>query len=89
MYVWVIRLILLFAILTVVYLALSWYTRWNRGRELRSEFDAGHETPLPRDQYVASGLAQYQRSIRPRLILGVYLLPLALVIVLLIIANLM
>lgn len=89
MYVWVIRLVLLFVILTIVYIALSWYTRWNRGRELRSAFDATNETSVSRDQYVANGLAQYQRSIRRRLILGVYLLPMAIVVALLIIANLM
>lgn len=86
MMVWILRLVILFAILTAVYIALGWYMRWLRRKELEAE----HVAQAPeesRGEYVAKGLRSYDRSLRPKLVLGVYLVPVIFVIVLVLLAS--
>lgn len=87
MYVWVIRFVILFAILTVIYVLLSRYSRWDQRRKLEDEYDSDETQETSREQFVADGLARYDRSLRKRLLFGVYLVPLAVVAALLMIAT--
>ena len=89
MFIWVLRLTLLFAILTVIYVALSRYSRWDRRKSLEAEFDAADVTNTSRDKHIAEGLARYDRSLSKRLLLGVFAAPIAVVAILLIIAYYM
>lgn len=87
MFAWIIRLVILFAVLTVIYVILSIYARRQRSNRLRAEYDADPIPDKPRDRHVAEGMARYDRSWSKRALLLVYLAPLALVGVLLAIAN--
>jgi hypothetical protein len=89
MFVWVLRLILLFAILTAIYVALARYNRWDRRKSLEAEFDSADVTNTSRDEHIADGLARYDRSLSKRLLLGVFAAPIVVIALLLIIANYM
>lgn len=87
MFVIVLRLIVLFAILAGVYIALSIYLRWDRRKQLEEEHAEEGSTALSREDYVARGLARYERSWERRAIWGVFLVPIAVVVLLVLIAN--
>ena len=73
------RLLLIgFAVLTVIYAALSLWSRRVRRRRLGREWDEA-QGPGSRERFVADGLRHYDRSLRRKLILGVYILPLCLI----------
>jgi len=63
-----------FVILTVIYIAVSLYSRSVRRAKLEREWDEeiGHGD---RDDFVREGLEHYDRSLRRKLILGVYIVP--------------
>lgn len=62
------------AVLTVIYVALSlWSRRVRRGKLRRDWHDAGR--PGDEEGYVAAGLKEYDGSVRRKLILGVYIIP--------------
>lgn len=83
----VIRLTVLFAILTVIYVLLTKYFRWNRERELKTRFDSGEVRANDRESYVARGMAKYENSLTKKLLLGVFLLPIGIVVLLIYIAD--
>ncbi|ARC89618.1 hypothetical protein [Rhodovulum sp. MB263] len=63
-----------FVILTVIYVAVSLYSRAVRRGKLGREWD--EEVRIgDRQAYVEEGLRQYDRSLRRKLILGVYVVP--------------
>lgn len=71
----VIRLfILVFVILTVVYVSLSLYSRSVRRDKLEREWDEEIREG-DRDAFVREGLEDYDGSLRRRLILAVYIIP--------------
>ncbi len=78
---WVFWIVILFAVLTVVYLTLSLYNRWAERRRLVADFESRTATegtsPDNLDSYVDQGMNDYERSLRKKLLLGVYLIPLA------------
>ena len=75
----VIRLfIIVFIGLSIVYIALSFYSRAKRRDKLEAEWDEGGIN-MPRDAFVRHGLEEYDGSLRRKLILGVYIVPMALV----------
>lgn len=67
-------LIVGFVVLTVIYVSLSWYSRAAR-REKLEQWWEDEGQPGDRDTYVAEGLRDYDRSLRRKLILGVYVVP--------------
>jgi hypothetical protein len=67
-----------FVVLTVVYVSVSLYSRAMRRRKLRRHWDEKIGTG-DRDAFVRKGLALYDRSLRRRLILGVYIIPMIVV----------
>ena len=89
MYLWVIRLLLVFAVLTAIYLALSAYSRWVRRKSLEAEYDSADTHEDGREEYIARGMAQYERSLSKHLLLGVFLVPIAVVALLVAIATYM
>lgn len=73
-----IRLIVFgFVILSVIYLAVSWYMRSTTREELEERWD--EENPggdrAAREAHVRKGMAEYQAGIRPKLVLLVYIIP--------------
>lgn len=86
---WVFRLIIIFAILTVIYIALSFYYRWDKKRDLNAEYTSNPSRDQKQEQYVAEGISSYDRSLKKKLLLGVYIVPIMIVLGLLFIANFM
>lgn len=71
-------MIVSFVVLSVIYISLSLYSRARARDRLEAEWDAGSQE-LPREAYVRAGLQEYDGSLRRKLILGVYVVPLCLI----------
>ena len=70
-------LVIGFLVLSVVYICLSFYSRAVRKDKLRKEWDEEIQQG-DRDAFVEAGLREYDQSLRRKLILGVYIVPLTL-----------
>lgn len=67
-----------FVVLTIVYFCVSLYSRSVRRERLENwwaEENPGSDDMAARDDYVSRGLAEYDSSLRKRLILLVYVVP--------------
>ena len=64
--------------LTIIYLSLSVYSRSVRRGKLKAQWDEEGMTG-DRDAFIQAGLKEYDGSLRRKLILGVYIVPLVLV----------
>ncbi|SDC63729.1 hypothetical protein [Ruegeria marina] len=83
------RLVLVLLIVqTVVYVALSFYSRAVRRDKLERWWDEKGKTG-DKEAFVERGLRAYDGSFRRKLILGVYFVPWALIAVLIYIVNFM
>lgn len=75
----VIRLfVVAFVVLTVIYISISLYSRAVRREKLEREWDEEIREG-DREAFVKEGLADYDGSLRRRLILAVYIIPVAIV----------
>ena len=72
--------------LTVIYWIISAYSRSVRRETLENDFDAGGHPGL-REDFVAKGMAQYEHGLRKRLILLVYVIPVALIVLIAYVVN--
>ncbi len=81
-------LFILFLVLTIVYVCLSMYSRATRKRKLEDRY---HQDGMPGDKetFIREGLEEYDGSIRRKLILGVYVLPLTGIAILIYVTNFM
>lgn len=75
-----------FVVLSIVYFCLSLYSRAVRKRKLMAEWEA-EQPPMPRDTFVRVGLEEYDNSLRPKLILGVYVVPTVLIGIIIYLTN--
>ncbi|MDA1077173.1 MAG: hypothetical protein O3A63_20870 [Proteobacteria bacterium] len=75
MFLVVMRIAMLMAVLTAIYIALGWYMRWDRRRRLESEHAGGADAALSREDYVTKGLAAYDRSWERKALVGIFILP--------------
>ncbi|MEP3298065.1 MAG: hypothetical protein ABJO27_16585 [Pseudoruegeria sp.] len=74
-------------VLTVVYIIVSLYSRSVRRGKLERRFDEeGHPTES-RDAFITAGLADYEKSLRRKLILLVYIIPVLVVAMLVYLMN--
>lgn len=73
-------------VLTVIYISLSLYSRSVRRGKLEREWDEEIGTG-DREAFVREGLKDYDGSLRRKLILGVYVVPLTLMIVIIYLTN--
>ena len=67
-----------FIALTIVYVSVSLYSRSMRKEKLGRQWDEDIRDG-DRAAYIAAGLKEYDTSLRRRLILGVYIVPVAVV----------
>jgi Ca2+/Na+ antiporter len=82
-----IRLVVVaFVALTVVYVCLSFYSRAVRRSKLRQKWHDGKQL-VARDMFIQRGLERYDGSIRRKLILGVYVVPVVVVAVIIYLTN--
>ena len=80
------RLIVIGAVLlTAVYLSLWFYARAVRRDRLRAEWEAHGQGDA--EAYIRRGLADYEVSLRRRLLVLVYLVPLGLMVTIVAITN--
>ncbi|MFP7672272.1 hypothetical protein ACG74X_02825 [Marivita sp. S0852] len=70
-------LVIAFLVLSVVYISLSLYSRAVRRDKLEKEWDEEIQQG-DKDTFVEAGLREYDGSLRRKLILGVYIVPLTL-----------
>ena len=69
------NLVIIIAVLTVIYWVLSYIGRRRAADKVRGDYSAG-KTELTEDAFMDAGIARYQKSLRRKLIVGVYLIPL-------------
>ena len=79
-------LIIGFVVLTVIYVSLSLYSRRVRRGKLAREWDEEIRTG-DRDAFIEDGLQDYDQSLRRKLILGVYIVPVTLVAIIIYLTN--
>lgn len=79
-------LFIAFVVLSIIYLSLSLYSRARARDRLEEEWDNG-DFDIPREAYVQAGLADYDGSLRRKLILGVYIVPMTLVCLIVYLVN--
>ncbi len=73
--------------LSVIYLCLSIYSRSVRREKLEKAYDADPVAGMTRKQYVEKGVAEYNGSLRPKLLMLVYVIPAVIVAVTVYITN--
>ena len=71
-------------VLSVVYLSLFFYARSHRRSALEAEWDTSKGL---RDEYVAAGLRAYDSGLRKRLVWGVYIVPIAVICLIVYLTN--
>lgn len=71
-------IVMLLVVLTVIYICLSFYSRAVRRGKLKEKWEAGPKL-VNRDTFVQRGLERYDGSIRRKLLLGVYIVPLVVI----------
>lgn len=72
--------------LTLIYWIISAYSRSVRREKLERAFDAGGIGGL-REDFVAAGMAHYEHSLRKRLIVLVYVIPVVLIVAIAYVVN--
>ena len=75
-----------FIFLTVIYVCLSLYSRAVRKSKLREKWHQGPQL-VDRETFVQRGLERYDNSIRKKLILGVYVVPVVVLGVIIYLTN--
>ena len=79
-------IIVCFIVLTVIYLSLSLYSRSVRRTKLRQKWEEDIRRG-DRDAYVRRGLKIYDRSLRRKLLWGVYIVPVVTIAVVIYLVN--
>ena len=75
-----------FLALSVVYICLSLYSRSVRRAKLETWWEE-EGRPGERDAYIEEGLKEYDGSLRRKLILGVYVVPMVLIVLIVYLTN--
>ena len=83
---WLRNIMIIILVLTVIYAVLSFKARRQHKDKLIGAYEASDKTDS-QDVFIKKGLSSYQRSYRPKLILTVYLIPLAVISLLIYLAN--
>jgi hypothetical protein len=76
-----------FIALSIIYLSISVYSRSIRREKLEKTYDADPVEGLSRVDYVNQGIAEYNASIRPKLIGLVFVIPPAIVATIVYVTN--
>jgi hypothetical protein len=74
------------AVLTVIYICLSIYSRFARRGKLAARWDID-KGPGARDDFIDAGMKDYDSSLRKKLILGVYVVPVSIIAVIIYLTN--
>jgi len=74
MIIWVRNIIVIIFILSVIYVLLSTSGRLRQRKRLNSEFKA-KKIEIPKEDFIAKGMTKYDRSMRPKLFLFIFIIP--------------
>ncbi|HKL06543.1 MAG TPA: hypothetical protein VJ929_12090 [Roseovarius sp.] len=77
-----------FLILSVIYVVVSLWSRATRRSKLEQEWEASGR-PGDKETYLTEGMAQYDRSLRRKLILLIYVVPVVAVSAIIYVTNFM
>jgi len=86
MIIWVRNIVLILFVLTIIYLALSTVSRLRQRQKLKVDYKTAN-TETPQEDFIAKGMQKYERSLKPKLFVGVYLFPLAVILLLVYLAQ--
>lgn len=81
MIIWVRNIVLILFVLTIIYVTLSTVSRMRQRQKLKISYEADH-AEIPKEEFIAKGMKKYERSLKPKLFIGVYLFPLAVILIL-------
>jgi hypothetical protein len=84
----VLRIAIFVGVLAAIYIALDSYMKWDRKRRLIAEHSNGDDDALTREDYVARGLAKYERSWERKLLYGVFIVPIVAALLIALLAHL-
>ena len=94
MIIWVRNIVVIFVLLSIVYVILSLRARFIQRAKLDAEYTAPEKSPkkpmniaVSKQEHIAKGMQKYGKSYRPKLIFGVYLVPIAIMAVLIYLAQ--
>ena len=90
MIIWIRNIVIIFVLLSIAYAVLSIKARLTQRAKLASEYtvhDKSKDDAISKDEYIAEGMQKYGKSYRPKLIFGVYLVPIAIMAVLIYLAQ--
>ena len=77
LFAWIIRGIAVFLILTTIYVALTLTNRMKEKDRLRERY-IETKPSVDQDDYVTQGMVKYNRSLKAKLLFGVYIAPIVL-----------
>lgn len=77
-------LIVLFVVLSIIYVSVSLYSRAVRRNKLEDEWDASKGE---REDFVEEGMRDYDQSLRKKLILGIYVIPAVIITAIIYLTN--
>ena len=85
MIIWVRNIVVIFVLLSIAYVVLSARAGLIQRAKLKAEFkaaDTSHDNALSKQEFIDEGMQKYNRSLKPKLIFGVFLVPFAIIAVL-------
>ena len=71
-------IVIVFILLTIVYAVLAFKSRMKERARLNSEYERQSElekATMEKDDFIAAGMKRYGRSLKSKLVLGVYVIP--------------
>jgi len=83
---WIRNLVIIFLLLTLAYAVLSATSNFRQRQKLKSEYHGEAEIES-KDDFVERGLRDYNRSVRPKMLLGVYIIPFIILVTLIWLAQ--
>ena len=78
MIIWVRNIILIVFILSAIYVLLSTSGRMRQRKRLNSEYKASN-SEINKDEFMTTGMVKYDRSMRPKLFLFVFIIPIIII----------
>jgi len=81
------RAVVVFVLLTLIYIILTIGNHWKQVGRLEKAYKET-KPEMDKDAYIEAGMKKYKRSLKAKLVLGVYLIPLALMGLLVYLYNL-
>ena len=78
MIIWVRNIVIIIFILSAIYILLSTSGRLRQRRRLNSEYKA-NKPETNKEDFIEQGLVKYDRSMKPKLFLFVYIIPIIII----------